>query len=72
MACGYHRKSREFDIFDSDTTAHLYFCLLFSVPREPASHVVRSPTFTWPGIGSISTPRLDLAIVNWNKEPGEA
>lgn len=28
MACSYHRKSRDFDIFDG-TTAHLQFCLHF-------------------------------------------
>lgn len=29
MACGYHRKSRHFDIFDG-TTAHLHLSLRFS------------------------------------------
>jgi hypothetical protein len=29
MACGYHRKSRDFDIFDG-TTAHLHLSLRFS------------------------------------------
>jgi hypothetical protein len=67
MACSYHRRSRGFDIFDSNTTAHLHFCLLFSVPRESASHVVRSPTFTWFGNESISRHNL----INWNKEQEE-
>lgn len=68
MACSYHRKSRDFDLFDC-TTAHLHLACFSFVPREPVWHAVRSPTFTWPGIGSTSTPRLDL--INWNKEQEE-
>jgi hypothetical protein len=39
MACGYHCKSREFDLFDC-TTAHLHFACFSFVPREPVWHAV--------------------------------
>jgi hypothetical protein len=54
--------------FDS-TTAHLRLSLLLPMLRAPAWHVARSPTFTWPGIGSTSIPRLGR--INWNKEQEE-